>query len=69
MLQLKETCSNCDFLTWSKRDERWDMSGEFKTIEPIKTKCSHVLMAGKVPREIYTTECLFWKGGDDRESR
>ena len=67
--RLKENCGNCDLLTWDKRDEKWDTGGEFKTIHPFKTKCAHPLMCGKVPVNPLMSECLFWKGGDDRESR
>lgn len=60
---LKENCGNCDNLTWDKRDEQYDMSGEFKTINPLDTRCGHSLMGGKVPLDVYKTECLFWTGG------
>lgn len=63
--RLEEHCGNCALLTWDERDVRWDMSGEFKTIHPFKTRCSHSLMGGRVPVNIYMSECLFWKGGDE----
>ncbi len=59
--ELEENCGNCALLTWDKRDEEWDMSGEFKTIDPIKTRCSDSLMKGRIPLDPARSECLFWK--------
>lgn len=60
---LKENCGNCDSLTWNEKDARWDMSGEFKVIDPINAKCSHTLMTWKSMVDIFRTECLFWTAG------
>jgi len=58
---LKENCGNCIYLTWNKRDETWDMSGEFKVISSLNTRCSHSLMTWKGMVDVFRSECLFWQ--------